>query len=102
MITSLNVPFHLQARKQKVLKNETPSNDATSENENDQLGQEGNKYWCKCGQCKREIREIDSLCCTKVPAIIEDRFEGKKCITLAHNFELLCLNNFKNCISWFA
>ena len=92
MITSLNVPFHLQARKQKVLKNETPSNDATSENENDQLGQEGNKYWCKCGQCKREIREIDSLCCTEVPAIIEDKFEGKKCITLGHEFKLLCLN----------
>ena len=72
--------------------NETSSNDATSENENDQLGQVGNKDWCKCGQCKREIREIDSLCCTEVPAIIEDKFEEKKCITLAHEFELLCLN----------
>ena len=71
--------------------NETPSNDATSENENDQLGRVTNKDWCKCGQCKREIREIDSLCCTEVPAIIEDKFEGKKCITLAHEFELLCL-----------
>ena len=71
--------------------NETSSNDATGENENDQLGQVGNKDWCKCGQCKREIREIDSLCCTEVPAIIEDKFEGKKCITLAHEFELLCL-----------
>ena len=65
--------------------NETPSDDATSENENNQLGQVGNKYWCKCGQCKREIREIDSLCCTEVPAIIEKKFEGKKCITLAPN-----------------
>ena len=72
--------------------NETSSNDATSENENDQLGRVGNKDWCKCGQCKREIREIDSLCCTEVPAIIEDKFEGKKCITLAHEFKLLCLN----------
>ena len=72
--------------------NETPSNDATSENENDQLGRVANKDWCKCGQCKREIREIDSLCCTEVPAIIEDRFEGKKCITLAPKFEFLCLN----------
>ena len=89
------MPFHLQVRKQKILKNETPSNDATSENENDQLEREGNKYWCKCGQCKREIREIDSLCCSEVPAIIQDRFKGKKCITLAHKFELLYLNNFK-------
>ena len=33
--------------------NETPSNDATSENKNGQLGRVGNKDWCKCGQCKR-------------------------------------------------
>ena len=33
-----------------------------------------------------------SLCCSDVPAIIEDKFEGKKCITLAHKFKLLCLN----------
>ena len=70
---------------------ETSSNDATSENKNDQLGRVGNKDWCKCGQCKTEIREIDSLCCTEVPAIL-DKFEGKKCITLAYEFELLCLN----------
>ena len=72
--------------------NETSSNDATSENENDQLGRVGNKDWCQCSQCKREIQEIDSLCCTEVPAIMEDKFEGKKYITLAHEFELLCLN----------
>ena len=72
--------------------NETPSNDGTREIENDQLGRLENKDWCKCGQCKREIREIDSLCCTEVPAITEDKFEGKKCIILAHKFELLCLN----------
>ena len=29
---------------------------ATSENENDQLGKVENKDWCKCGQCKKEIR----------------------------------------------
>ena len=72
--------------------NETSSNDATSENENDQLGQVGNKDWCKCDQCKREIQEFDSLCCTEVPTIIEDKFEGKKCITLAHEFKFLCLS----------
>ena len=48
---------------------ETSSNDATSENENDQLGRVGNKDWSKCDQCKTEIREIDSLCFTEVPAI---------------------------------
>ena len=71
---------------------ETSSNDATSENENDQLGRVGNKDWCKCGQYKRKIREIDSLCFTEVPAIIEDKSEGKKCITLAHELQLMCLN----------
>ena len=40
--------------------NWTSRNDATSENENDQLGQAGNKDWCKCGQCKRQIWKIDS------------------------------------------
>ena len=72
--------------------NETSSNNTTSENKNDQLGRVGNKDWCKCAQCKREIWEIDSLYCTEVPAITEGKFEGKKCITLAHEFELLCLN----------
>ena len=72
--------------------NETSSSNTTSENKNDQLWQVGNKDWCKCGQCKREIWEIDSLYCTEVPAITEDKFEGKKCITLALEFELLCLN----------
>ena len=57
--------------------NETSSNNTTSENKNDQLWQVGNKDWCKCGQCKREIWEIDSLYCTEVPAITEDKFEGK-------------------------
>ena len=70
---------------------ETYSNDANSEIENDQLGRVGNKDWCKYGQCKTEIREIDSLCCAEVPAFL-DEFERKKCITLGHKFELLCLN----------
>ena len=55
------------------------------------FGWVGNKDWCKCGEYKREIGEIDSYCCSEVPAIIEDKFEGKKCVTLAHEFELLCL-----------
>ena len=50
--------------------NEPSSNYATSENENDELGWVENKDWCKCGQCKREIQEIGSLCCTEVPAIV--------------------------------
>ena len=56
------------------------------------MGRVENKDWCKSGQFKREIRELDSLCCTEVPAIIEDKFDRKKCITLAHEFELLCLS----------
>ena len=92
------------SKETKSSENETSSNDATSKNKNGQLGQVGNKDWCNCGQCKREIQEIDSLCCTKVQAIIEDKFEGKKCITLAHGFELLCLKKkfFLKRFSWFA
>ena len=72
MIMSLNEPFHLQTESSE---NEASSNDATSENENDQLGRVGNKDWCKYDQYKREIREIDSLYSTEVPAIIADKFE---------------------------
>ena len=83
--------------------NETPSNDATSENENDQLGRVANKDWCKCGQCKREIREIDSLCCTEVPAIIEDKFEGKKYyFSTQIRIAVFKQDNFKNRFSWLA
>ena len=38
--------------------NETSSNDATIENKSDQFGRIGNKDWCKCGQCKREIQRL--------------------------------------------
>ena len=51
------------------------------------MGQAGNKDCCKCGQCKRQIWKTDSLYCTEVPAIIEDKFEGKRNV-----LELLCLN----------
>ena len=53
----------------------------------------GNKDWCKCSQCKKETWEIYSSCCTEVPAIIENTFEGKKCITLAYKFKFLCHKN---------
>ena len=38
--------------------NETSSNDAIIENKSDQFGRIGNKDWCKCGQCKREILRL--------------------------------------------
>ena len=38
----------------------------------------GNVDWCKCGCCKKEVREIDCLCCTDVDAISDEKFE---CIT---------------------
>ena len=68
------------------------SDSSENENEDLQLGRVGNKEWCNCDQCKREIRDVDSLCCTEVAAIVEEKFEGKKCVTLAKEFELLCLN----------
>ena len=27
-------------------------------------------YWCECGHCKNEAREIDCLCCRKVDAML--------------------------------
>ena len=38
--------------------NETSSNDAIIENKSDQFGRIGNKDWCKCGQCEREIQRL--------------------------------------------
>ena len=67
------------------------SNSDINENKNN-LGRVGNKEWCKCDECKREIRDIDSLCCTEVAAIAEEKFEGKKCVTLTKEFDLLCVN----------
>ena len=38
------------------------------------------------------VQKGNTRTCTEVPGFIEDKFERKKCITLAHKFELLCLN----------
>ena len=82
--------------------NETSSNDATTENENDQLERVGNKDWCKCGQYKRETREIDSLCCTEVPAIIENKFEGNNALFSTRiRITVFKHNNFKKRFSWY-
>ena len=36
----------------------------------------GNVDWCKCGYCKKEVREIDCLCCRELDAISDEKFEG--------------------------
>ena len=36
----------------------------------------GNVDWCKCGYCKKEVREIDCLCCREVDAIPDEKFKG--------------------------
>lgn len=51
----------------------------------------GHKEWCKCGQCKHEIREIDCLCCQEVAAISENKFEDNLCITRSSEFKVLCV-----------
>ena len=38
------------------------------------------------------VQKGNTRTCTEVPDFIEDKFERKKCITLAHKFELLRLN----------
>ena len=50
-----------------------------------------NKEWCQCGTCKKEICEIDSLCCQEVAAISDDKFKSQKWITLTQQFKTLCL-----------
>ena len=36
----------------------------------------GNVDWCKCGYCKKEVREIDCLCCRELDAISDEKFDG--------------------------
>ena len=36
----------------------------------------GNVNWCKCRCCKKEVREIDYLCCREVDAISDEKFKG--------------------------
>ena len=44
-----------------------------------------------------------SLCCSDVPAIIEDKFEGKKYyFSTQIRTAVLKQNNFKKRFSWFA
>lgn len=64
------------------------------EDERDVIRRRGSKDWCKCGHCKKEIREIDCLCCLEVDAISEEKFENQNCITLCTEFKTLCLEKF--------
>ena len=63
----------------------------SSDDKDDANRRSGNKEWSQCGTCKKEIREIDCLCCQKVAAISDDKFESQKCITLSQQFKTLCL-----------
>ena len=63
----------------------------SSDDEDDANRRSRNIEWCQCGTCKKEIREIDYLCCQEVAAISDDKFESQKCITLSQQFKTLCL-----------
>ena len=63
----------------------------SSDHEDDTNHRSGNKEWCQCGTCKKEIRKIDCLCCQEVAAISDDKSESQKCITLSQQFKTLCL-----------
>ena len=63
----------------------------SSDDKDDANRRSGNKEWCQCGTYKKEIREIDCLCCQDVAAISDDKFESQKCITLSRQFKTLCL-----------
>ena len=63
----------------------------SSDDEDDANRRSGNKEWCQCGTCKKEICEIDCLCCQEVASINEYKFENQKCIKLSQQFKTLCL-----------
>ena len=80
--------------------------DESSEEENvslnnveiNRIGQD----WCIYGRCKKEIREIDCLCCQEVAAISEENLEGNQCITMSKQFQTCCLEKLvlKKCFGW--
>ena len=74
------------ASESDILPDELSSDDEDGANR-----RSGNKEWWQCGTCKKEIREIDCLCCQEVAAISDDKFESQKCITLSQQFKTLCL-----------
>jgi len=80
--------------------NEDSSDDELSPNS--EIKRSGHKNWCVCGNCKKELREIDCLCCQEVAAISEENFEGNQCITMSEQFQIFCLNKLvlKKCFSW--
>ena len=75
-------PFQFEPEKKKSNENhekETKHSHASKASAADLSDiRNGNVDWCKCGCCKKEVREIDCLCCTEVDAISDEKFE---CIT---------------------
>ena len=61
---------------------------------NAEINRTGYKDWCICGRCKKEIREIDSLCYQEVAAITEENVEGNQYITMSKQFQTLCMEKF--------
>ena len=73
------------------------SSDEMSSEDEDEAKMKGRAWttnWCKWGHCKKEVREIDCLCCQEVDTISEEKFEGQNCVTQSEQFKTLCLNKF--------
>ena len=68
--------------------------------DNVDINRSGHKDWCICGCCKKEIREIDCLCCQEVAAISEVNFSGNQCITMSKQFQTLCLEKLVVKMFW--
>ena len=58
---------------------------------NAEINRAGHKEWSICWRSKKEIREIDCLCCQEVTTISEENFKGNQCITMSKQFQRLCL-----------
>ena len=65
-----------------------------------EINRSGHKDWFICDCCKKEIREIDCLCCQEVAAISEVNFAGNQFITMSKQFQTLCLEKIVVKIFW--
>ena len=85
------VPGNDNESSDSASENDILPDELSSDDEDDANRRSRSKEWCQCGTCKKEIREINCLCCQEVAVISDDKYESQKCITLSQQFKTLCL-----------
>ena len=67
------------------------SSDEESKESDVENTRKGNTDWCSCDCCNVMTTEAESLCCKEANEILDNLFEGNKCVTFANEFKMVCL-----------